>query len=287
MLFTRSRIPHFLSALVGALLLAALHPPAAGAAGETYVAMGDSFTAGPGIPLQTLDPLGCLRSDHNYPRLVAAARGSVLRDASCSGAKTLELSAPQSTSFGVNPPQLDRLDAGVSVTTVQIGGNDIGFSEILQRCAAPLPLGTPCRDLYAPGGVDEISRRIAATGPKVAAVLAEAARRAPQARRLVVGYPAILPDSGWGCWPTLPITPGDVGYLRAKAKELNAMLAGQAASSGATYVDLYGPSIGHDACTLPGVRWVEPYVPLAPAAPVHPNGLGMQAMAGVVAGAIG
>ena len=32
----------------------------------------------------------------------------------------------------------------------------------------------------------------------------EAARRAPQARRLVVGYPAILPDSGWGCWPTLP-----------------------------------------------------------------------------------
>jgi hypothetical protein len=51
---------------------------------------------------------------------------------------------------------------------------------------------------------------------------------------------------------------------------------------GSTYVGLYGPSVGHDACQLPGVRWVEPLVPLSPAAPVHPNALGMQKMAAVV-----
>ena len=75
-------------------------------------------------------------------------------------------------------------------------------------------------------------------------------------------------------------------YLRDKEKELNAMLATQAAAAGATYVDVYTPSIGHDACQLPGVRWVEPMVPLSPAAPVHPNALGMQGMAAVLAGAI-
>ena len=60
------------------------------------------------------------------------------------------------------------------------------------------------------------------------------------------------------------------------------MLAAQAAAAGATYVDVYGPSLGHDACQLPGIRWVEPVVPLSPAAPVHPNALGMQGMAAVL-----
>lgn len=87
--------------------------------------------------------------------------------------------------------------------------------------------------------------------------------------------------------PSLPIAPDDVPYLRDKEKELNAMLATQAAAAGATYVDVYAPSIGHDACQLPGVRWVEPLVPLSPAAPVHPNALGMQGMATVLAGAMG
>ena len=121
----------------------------------------------------------------------------------------------------------------------------------------------------------------------MAAALGEARRRSPQARIFVLGYPAILPEVGPGCWPLLPIAPDDVPYLRDKEKELNTMLATRAAAAGATYVDVYTPSIGHDACQLPGVRWVEPLVPLSPAAPVHPNALGMQGMATVVAGAMG
>jgi lysophospholipase L1-like esterase len=286
----RRNVPR--SALAGLLAVAmativAAGVPAAGAAAGTYVAVGDSYTAGPLILNQQLDQLGCFRSDHNYPHLVAQARGSALRDPSCSGAETSDLTSPQAILGGANPPQFDALDAGVATISVQIGGNDIGFTEILARCAAILPLGMPCRTAYTAGGVDEISRRIAATAPKVAAALAEARRRSPQARIFVVGYPAILPEVGPGCWPLLPIAPDDVAYLRDKEKELNAMLASQAVGAGATYVDVYTPSIGHDACQLPGVRWVEPLVPLAPAAPVHPNALGMQGMATVLAGAMG
>ena len=32
---------------------------------QSDVALGDSYTAGPIIPVQQTDPLGCLRSDHN------------------------------------------------------------------------------------------------------------------------------------------------------------------------------------------------------------------------------
>jgi len=269
------------------LLLLAVPATSTAAPVATYVALGDSYTAGPGIPTQLSDPPGCQRSDHDYPHLVAAALGLALRDVSCSGAGTRDLTSPQAVSGGPNPPQLDALDAATTVVTLQIGGNDIGFAELVAGCISLLPIGAPCTVQYTSGGGDEISRRIAATGPRVAATLAQIHRRAPGARIYVVGYPSILPGAGVGCWPVLPFTFGDVPWLRAKQAELNAMLAARAAAGGATYVDTPAASTGHDACQLPGVRWIEPLVPLSPAAPVHPNGLGMEGVAAKVQAAIG
>ena len=53
-----------------------------------YVALGDSYTAAHGVPgTDWLD--GCLRSDRNYPHLVAEALPEVtLVDVSCSGTAT-------------------------------------------------------------------------------------------------------------------------------------------------------------------------------------------------------
>ena len=137
--------------------------PAVGAPAP-YVALGDSYTAGPFIPNQLGDPPGCRRSDHNYPHLVARVVGAALRDVSCSGATTKDMTSRQRVSGGSNRPQLDALDPGVGTVSVQIGGNDIGFSEIMGRCVSPLPLGTPCRDFYTRAGADEISRRIGPRG---------------------------------------------------------------------------------------------------------------------------
>jgi len=254
----------------------------------SYVALGDSFTAGPLIPNQETTPLGCLRSDHDYPHLVFPDTGTqTLRDVSCSGADTDNFYE----SFGVwpgppNPPQLDALDANTRVVTVQMGGNDIGFGGIIEDCVSALPFGSPCRDQYTAGGVDQLSARIAATGPKIAAGLDAIRTRSPLAEILVVGYPTILPNTGVGCWPVVPMAWNDVTYIRAKHKELNAMLATQAAAKGATYVDTYTPSIGRDACSSPLTRWVEPLIPLNLAAPFHPNARGMQGMATAVRAAL-
>jgi hypothetical protein len=168
-----------------------------------------------------------------------------------------------------------------------IGGNDIGFSSIVEDCVSASPFGSPCRNRYVRNGQDEISARIQATAPKVAAVLDGIASRSPAARVLVVNYAAVFPESGFGCWPRMPVAFGDVPYLRDKERELNAMLAAQAAAHGATLVDWYSASIGHDTCKSSGTRWVEPIVPGNAAAPVHPNRAGMTGAAALVSAAIG
>jgi lysophospholipase L1-like esterase len=266
----------------------ALTAPAAAAPEPQYVSLGDSYAAGPLIPLQ-VPPFGCLKSNNNYANLTARNLGLTLKDASCSGAETEDMTSPQGVDpDGPNPPQFDSLTKHTRIVTVQIGGNDIGFSSIAEDCAsATSNEGTPCQDRYVHDGRDEISERIQATAPKVAAVIQGIHARSPRARVLAVNYAAILPDQGPGCWPQMPITDGDVPYVRAKEKELNAMVAAQAAANGAELLDWYTASIGHDACKLPVIRWVEPVVPVNAAAPVHPNLGGMIGASELLTAALG
>jgi hypothetical protein len=269
-------------AVVFALLVVALAPGVA--RGADWVGLGDSYAAGPLIPSQSLNPLGCLRSSRNYAHIAAANRGMSLADVSCSGAKTTHMTASQSTDAGTNPPQFNALSAATKVVSLQIGGNDIGFTEILQNCVTYNPFTKPCQNRYG-GANDQIDARIAATAPKVATVIQGIHAAAPAAKVLVVNYAAILPESGSGCWPQVPLAYADVPYLRAKQKALNAMLETAAANNAATYVDDYTASIGKDACRSSGTRWVEPLVPGNAAAPFHPNARGEAGVAVVVTAA--
>jgi lysophospholipase L1-like esterase len=270
-----------------ALAALALFAAFAGAArADNYVALGDSYAAGPLIPNPLL-PLGCLKSSNNYAHLAAPGIGLTLRDATCSGATTEDMTNPQNVDpDGPNPPQFDSLDAETTVVSLTIGGNDIGFSDIALDCVTLNPFSTPCKNKYNSGGKDQIAERIAATAPKVDAVLEGIAELSPSAEVFVVNYAAIFPETGFGCWPQMPIGFGDVPYLRAKQKELNAMLATQAAANGATVVDWYKASIGHDACKGSSTRWVEPVVPGNPAAPIHPNKAGMVGAANALVAAV-
>lgn len=287
----RPRLRRLLPVLAAGPLLVLCLPGAANASGPSYVALGDSYTAGPLIPSQTGSPAGCLRSNHNYPSLVAAAlRAASVRDVSCSGAATPDMTNPQQVGIGSNPPQLNALSASTSLVTLQIGGNDINFINIVINCTALSftdPFGSPCKSRYTSGGTDQLRQAISRTAPKVAAVLTAIHQRAPHARVLLVGYPDILPNSGSGCWPLVPIAHGDVPYLRGIEAALNQMLATQAAAHGATYVNTYTRSIGHDVCQPPGTEWIEGLVPISPAAPFHPNARGESGMARDVAAAAG
>jgi lysophospholipase L1-like esterase len=275
-------------ALAGTLcaLAAALALPAIATAADPgpYVALGDSYTSGPLVFNPVGTPIGCGRSDHNYPSVVRAATGAAeFRDNSCSGATTQHMTAPQRILLGIHAPQFDALSAADRLVTIGIGGNDVGLVDVALTClqlGLLAPTGTACRSHFArPGGGDTLVDRVAATAPKIAATLQGIHARAPQARVLIVGYPDVTPRNRTSCYPLVPLSADDLAYLDEMLHRTNAMIAEQAAANDAEYVDTYDESVGHDVCTPPGRRWYEGLIPTLPAFPLHPNVLGEASMA--------
>lgn len=256
---------------------------AAAAPAPRYVALGDSYSSGLGIPEET--DLNCGRSSRNYPSLVAEAiHAAQVTDVTCAGADTTHMTQRQ----GSAPAQLDALRPDTTVVTLGIGGNDLDLTGLLTRCvlvAYLAPHGAPCRTSFTLFGTDEVRSRINATGPKIEAVLKEIHTRSPQAEVFLVGYPAIFPEDGSACRDLIPLATGDFPWMRDKTKQLDSMLAEQAAVYGATYVDAYKPSVGHDACAADGVRYIEPEATES-AAGFHPNAAGHRSTAAAVLAAI-
>ncbi|GAA0655186.1 SGNH/GDSL hydrolase family protein [Kitasatospora atroaurantiaca] len=300
------RTSALVSGVVMAAALTALTAPAAHATegAGSYVALGDSYAAGAGVPGQSAGL--CLRSDHNYGHLVAAAlKSSTYTDVTCSAAKVKAITSAQYDAFiRVNDPQLDGVRADTGLITLGIGGNDLGTSdlgigEVIATCVAGAvvnPLGTPCHDVYGHGhwdwnhwaweyGEDDLVNRIDAAAPQLADALQRIHAKALNAKILVVGYPSVLPDNEWDCLGRQPVTVGDVAYLRGILGKLNTMLAATSAANGATYVDTMAATKGHDVCS--DDRWIEGALPGSPAVPFHPNATGEQALAGAVLKTLG
>jgi lysophospholipase L1-like esterase len=243
------------------------------------------------LPLNlTSQPPGCLRSPKAYPALVANALKATFVDAACSGAGVKEMVGSQQTYLGTNPPQLSALAPDDALVLMTLGGDDIGFLNVLHTCMTlsitHLGDGSPCKSHYTSGGNDQLAAKVVAETAKMADVLSAIHARAPQARIVVVGYPDLFPQSG-GCWPKVPITDGDIAYLRGIGTQLNAMLASTAAAAGATFVDTYTPTIGHDICQSGAVKYVEGLVPTSLTFSFHPNARGQAAMAAQVLAALG
>src|SRR5918997_1372420 len=124
--FSRKRAQTWIVTLATALLAAlAAAVPASANKGE-YVAMGDSYTAGPLIPLQ-IQPYGCLKSSNNYPHLAAPdLKVRRFTDISCPGAQTKHFTQQQNATPGRTPPQFSALTPETTIVSFTMGGNDIG-----------------------------------------------------------------------------------------------------------------------------------------------------------------
>jgi hypothetical protein len=256
---------------------------ASAAPGGRYVALGDSYSADSGVlPLAKGTSPICLQSAHNYPKVVAADLDLSLVDATCGGATVAHLTKAQ---YPQVPAQLDALNGTESVVTLGIGGNDNNlFASAIALCGvfapyAVLDIGSPCKQSYG----DRFDTLIESDAPAIGTAIGAIHQRSPHAAVYVIGYLDILPQSG-RCFTRMPLTTGDTAYMNSVQVHVNAMLAAQAALHGATYVDTYTPSIGHDVCQPAGVRWIEP--PVSPQ-PIHPGPDGAAAQARIVAAAIG
>ena len=244
-----------------------------------YVALGDSYTAGPLVPTTDLAD-GCLRSDHNYPSLLAARLDLDLEDVSCSGATTRDLVRRQPTFRDTSvPPQQRAVDRRTDLVTVGIGGNDLGlFSTLVQSCLGLRdldPSGSPCADSDVGQGM---LRGLGTIGDNVEQSLIRIRERAPQARVVLVGYLRIVPSTG-SCSGRLPFAGGDVTFGDRVIRGLAGELEEAARAADVDYVDMYAASRGHDVCSAqPWVNGRESTPGVAAA--FHPLLSGMRAVAG-------
>jgi LPXTG-motif cell wall-anchored protein len=290
-------------------------------AGLEYVALGDSYAAGFGLtPLTGVPHVDCAQSAINYPHQVAAELGLALHDVSCSGAVAMNLTTtPQTVTGGTVPVQAVALSATTDIVTVTIGGNDLGYVDILTACASlsevsPVIGGQPtCSELYNQGPTDLLVGAI--TGPIRAgleATIQALAFAAPNAAIFVVGYPALAPSElpVDGCFrdaagtfaPPFPVNAYpykdvDVAYLHSIEVLLDGAIGDAAAAAGATYLSALDATDGHSPCAtvdayVNGITILDlslattpPTVVLGPGA-MHPNAAGAAFFATQVEAAI-
>ncbi|WP_225725179.1 MULTISPECIES: GDSL-type esterase/lipase family protein [unclassified Nocardia] len=246
-----------LVATVLGMPVAAAQPSIWSAAGSSgvYVALGESGAAGPFIPTQ-LKPFGCFRSDRNYAHLTAAALGLMLRDATCSGAKIINMYQPQEIPGGADTPQLDALTADASIVSVDIGINDYVSD----------------------------SESSAAVTPVLDALLTDIHDRAPAAKVFVMGKLERI--RAGGCFPQVPLPPAQADLVYNGVLAVNELARAAAAAHDAVFVDVYPASVGLDACAPEDIRWSEGLFPEQPAQPLHANARGHQHEAEMLEAAI-
>lgn len=194
---------------------------------DNYTALGDSYASGVGSGGTTLNS-SCTRTSNAYPHQISLSRPNTnLSFVACSGAKTTD----------VMSNQISSVTSSTNVVTVEIGGNDIGFANLILACT----LGNCTSQLSS------AATSIPTTLPsKLQTVYSAIAARAPLAKVIVVGYPD--PAGTKTCTKALGISSSEATGIHAVAKSLGDTIKNTATGYGFTYVDAIGPFTGHDVC---------------------------------------
>jgi lysophospholipase L1-like esterase len=222
--------------------------PAAPSAPDRYVALGDSFSSGVGTGSYTLSST-CRRSTYAYPSLVAQQRpNTALTFVACSGAATSDVMASQ----------IQSVTADTAIVTVTVGGNDIGFANLIVQCT-----------------LSDCSSQLDSTRTTLAGVLttrldtvyAAIKSRAPAAKVVVLGYPRVF--SGSGCLGTLGISSAERTKANQLSDALDQLTSARAAAYGFTYKSAVGPFTGHAVCS--SSAWLNGLNLLSSVESYHPN----------------
>jgi hypothetical protein len=235
------------------------------AAAPAYTALGDSYSSGEGTRAYYPDGTSCHRSPHAYPALDAGRLGASLTFAACSGA----------TTAAVLSGQLGNLSAATAYVTVSVGGDDAGFTHVIERCALPWPI--TCW-----GAIDAANALIAGTLPaRLDRLYSRIRVLAPHAKVVVAGYPRLF--NGQQCNALARISQGEQSALNHSADLLATTTGARAAAHGFAYVDARPTFTGHAICDP--VEWVNGLSdPITES--YHPNRDGQLGYASIVQAAL-
>ena len=247
--------------IVASLLTAVISGTAVTVARATpalnYVALGDSYSAGVGAGNYMSASGGCDRSTSAYPRLWAAANSPAsFTFAACSGATTLS----------VISGQLAALSASTTLVSVTAGGDDAGFTHVMETCV--LKSQNSCLSAVSTAETFVASQLPA----RLNTMLADIRLHAPSASIVVLGYPNLYDVSHSGL--CIGLSGADRTALNQGADDLDAALATAAAANHDTFADVRGQFTGHEICD--SGSWLHSIDIFAISSSYHPTAAGQQ-----------
>lgn len=219
---------------VGATLF--LATPANATSSVHYVALGDSYASGLGAGSLISSSGSCDRSTKAYSALWATAHApATYTSVACAGATTLT----------VNSSQLSTLSSATTLVSITIGGNDVGFSNIMETCAlegtsdcvAAVQTAENFAQSTLPGRLDTTYDGIHS--------------HAPNAVVVVLDYPAFY-QLGTFC---LGLSATSHAKLDEGINLLDSVISAAASRHGFIFGDVRSRFVGHQLCSG-GTKWL-------------------------------
>lgn len=248
-----------------------LTAPGANPSGIEYLGMGDSFASGQGafnymLGTDTANNK-CHLSSNSYPYLLSSSLFSSGRSVACSGAKTRDIIDPSPRYEGQVKDRIirddrDNIDAillayqpgylvqnefvqkhNPQAVTLSIGGNDVGFSDVIKQCVMPSLKASTCFSTYE--DQEELKRRLVGVGERLKTTYRTVS--GPGRRIYVVGYPQIVIRGG-NCAANVHLNDQEIRLFIDLTDTFNQVIKRAAESVGAQYVDVSDAFAGHRMC---------------------------------------
>jgi lysophospholipase L1-like esterase len=209
-----------------AAAMTATGTPARAASSISYVALGDSYSSGVGAG----DESGsCDQSPNAYGPLWASANSASFTFAACSGA----------TTSTVISGQLSSLSASTTLVSITVGGNDVGFSSIMETCI--LESTSSCES-----AVSQAEQYAETTLPgNLNTLFADIKADAPNAKVVVLDYPDFYDLSVPVC---VGLSSADHQALDNGVNILDGVIQTAADNAGFHFADVRSQFSGHELC---------------------------------------
>ncbi|HWG25247.1 MAG TPA: SGNH/GDSL hydrolase family protein [Actinospica sp.] len=229
---------------------------AAHASSADYVALGDSYSSGVGAGSYTSASGSCDISTNAYPYLWDGANSpSSFTDDSCSGA----------TTSTVESSQLSGLNSSTTLVSITVGGNDVGFSSVMETCILD---GTSSCESAVSTAETEAQNDLPA---KLDTLFGDIQSDAPNAHVVVMGYPEFYDlNESSGC---VGLSTDSRSAIDGGADTLDGVISTEAAKySGFSYVDVRPYFSGHEICD--SSSWLHSFNILDTTESYHPTASG-------------
>ena len=242
---------------IGLVAAVTVAPAAEAASAVSYVALGDSYSSGLGAGDYISSSGSCDRSTRAYPEQWAGANTPAsFVSVACAGATTAD----------VLSSQVSALSTSTTLVSITIGGNDAGFSSVMETCV----LSSTSSCLTA---VSNAEAFIADSLPARLNTTLQAIRaHAPAAKIVLLGYPDLYDLSKSGT--CIGLSTKDRTALNGGADALDQAMHAAAEANGDTFADVRGQFAGHEICD--SGSWLNSVDIFAISSSYHPNASGQE-----------